>query len=78
MVVVTFALLTIIEGQIVTPLVLGQRLALNPLMVFLSVLFWFWLWGVAGALMAVPMLITLKLIGDRVEALRPIAVITQR
>jgi predicted PurR-regulated permease PerM len=78
MVVATFTLLNIIEGQIVTPLVLGQRLALNPLMVFLSVLFWFWLWGVAGALMAVPMLITLKLIGDRVEALRPIAVITQR
>nr|WP_082708974.1 AI-2E family transporter [Marinobacterium profundum] len=78
MVVATFALLTIIEGQIVTPLVLGHRLSLNPLMVFLSVLFWFWLWGVAGALMAVPMLITLKLVGDRVDALRPIAVITQR
>lgn len=78
MVVAAFTLLTIIEGQIVTPLVLGHRLSLNPLMVFLSVLFWFWLWGVAGALMAVPMLITLKLVGDRVEALRPIAVITQR
>jgi len=78
LVVGTFVLLTSLEAYVVTPLVLGQRLSLNPLAVFLSVLFWFWLWGVAGALMAVPMLITLKLIGDRVEALRPIAVIAER
>jgi predicted PurR-regulated permease PerM len=78
LVVAAFAGLTILEGQIVTPLVLGRRLALNPLVVFLSVVFWFWLWGVMGALMAVPMLITLKLIGDRVEAMRPIAVIAGR
>lgn len=68
-----FGGLTIIEGQIVTPLVLGRRLALNPLVVFLSVVFWFWLWGVMGALMAVPLLITLKLIGDHVSALQPFA-----
>ena len=74
----SFTALTVIEGQIVTPLVLGRRLALNPLVVFLSVVFWFWLWGVMGALMAVPILITLKLIGDRVEMLRPIAVIAGR
>jgi predicted PurR-regulated permease PerM len=78
LVVAAFAGLTILEGQILTPLVLGRRLALNPLVVFLSVVFWFWLWGVMGALMAVPMLITLKLIGDRVEAMRPIAVIAGR
>lgn len=74
----SFALITIIEGQIVTPLVLGQRLALNPMIVFLSVVFWFWLWGVAGALMAVPLLITFKLIGGRVPIFRPIAIIAGR
>ena len=68
LVVAVFAGLTIFEGQIVTPLLLGRRLALNPLVVFLSVIFWFWLWGVMGALMAVPMLITIKLISDRVES----------
>jgi predicted PurR-regulated permease PerM len=57
---------------------LGRRLSLNPLVVFLSVVFWFWLWGVLGALMAVPMLITLKLIGDQVKFLRPISVIAGR
>jgi len=78
LVVASFIGLTIIEGQIVTPLILGKRLALNPLVVFLSVVFLFWLWGVLGALMAVPMLITLKLIGDQVESLRPISVIAGR
>lgn len=78
LVVAGFMILTTLEGQVVTPLVLGQRLALNPLVVFLAVVFWFWLWGVAGALMAVPMLITLKLIGDRVPVLRPLAVVASR
>lgn len=78
LVVASFIGLTIIEGQIVTPLILGKRLALNPLVVFLSVVFLFWLWGVLGALMAVPILITLKLIGDQVESLRPISVIAGR
>jgi predicted PurR-regulated permease PerM len=78
LVLAAFLGLTIFEGQIVTPLVLGRQLALNPLIVFLSVLFWFWLWGIAGALMAVPILITLKLIGDRVDWLRPLAVIAGR
>jgi len=77
-VVAAFAGLTIFEGQIVTPLLLGRRLALNPLVVFLSVVFWFWLWGVVGALMAVPMLITIKLISDRVESLRAISLIAGR
>lgn len=78
LIVSAFLVLTILEGQIVTPLILGRQLALNPLVVFFSVLFWFWLWGIAGALMAVPILITLKLVGDRVKALRSISVITGR
>jgi predicted PurR-regulated permease PerM len=77
-VVAAFAGLTIFEGQIVTPLLLGRRLALNPLVVFLSVVFWFWLWGVMGALMAVPMLITIKLISDRVDSMRAISLIAGR
>ena len=78
LVVAAFAGLTIFEGQIITPLLLGRRLALNPLVVFLSVVFWYWLWGVMGALMAVPMLITIKLISDRVESMRPIGLIAGR
>lgn len=68
-----FEALTILEGQVITPLIVGRNLALNPLVVFLSVVFWFWLWGVMGALMAVPILITLKILGDNVDALKPVS-----
>src|SRR3546814_6490863 len=47
--------LTSLEGQVVTPSLLGRSLMLNPLVIFVSVLFWGWLWGVPGALMAVPL-----------------------
>jgi len=46
--------LTTIEGSLVTPMILGRRVSLNSLLVFLSVVFWGWIWGPAGALMAVP------------------------
>jgi predicted PurR-regulated permease PerM len=50
-----FVALTTIEGQIVTPTVLGQRLTLNPLAVLLALAFWAWLWGPMGAFLAVPL-----------------------
>lgn len=47
----------LVEGQFLTPSVLGHRFTLNPLTVFLSLVFWAWLWGPAGAFLAVPLLI---------------------
>lgn len=67
-----FLMLTILEGQLITPLVLGQRMALNPLFVFLAVIVWGWLWGIAGALMAVPIMTSLKVICDHVPGLEPV------
>ncbi|MFV2053903.1 AI-2E family transporter [Aliiroseovarius sp. YM-037] len=61
---------TSIEGQIVTPVILGRRLELNTVSVFVTVVFWAWLWGVAGALMAVPFLVCVKVVCDRVEGLQ--------
>jgi predicted PurR-regulated permease PerM len=52
-----FVVLNFIEGQFVTPSVLGARLALNPLAVFVTIAFWLWLWGPIGAFLAVPILI---------------------
>jgi predicted PurR-regulated permease PerM len=49
--------LTTLEGQLITPTVLGRRLTLNPLAVFLAIAFWTWLWGPLGAFLAVPLLI---------------------
>jgi predicted PurR-regulated permease PerM len=64
-----FLCLTILEGQLITPTILGQRLALSPIFVFLSVIVWGWLWGVTGALMAVPIVTSLKVICDHVPSL---------
>lgn len=60
------------EGSFVTPALLGRRLTLNPVVVFMGLIFWGWLWGVAGALLAVPILATFKIFCDHIEPLSPI------
>lgn len=62
--------LTSIEGQLVTPYLLGRRLNLNTVAVFLTVIFWGWLWGIPGALMAVPFLVCFKVICDHVTSMK--------
>lgn len=65
----TFLALTTLEGQIITPIVLGNRLALNPLVVFLSIVWWGWLWGIPGTLIAVPLMVAVKIVFDQVDGL---------
>ena len=57
---------TSIEGQFITPVILGRQLELNTVSVFVTVVFWGWLWGIAGGLLAVPFLVCLKVICDNV------------
>lgn len=64
-----FLILTVLEGQVVTPAMLGRRMALSPAIVFLSVIAWGWLWGIAGALMAVPITTSLKVVCDHLPSL---------
>lgn len=64
-----FYLLTAIEGYLITPIIVSRRLSLNPVVIILSVLFWGWMWGVAGALLAVPILVAMKTVCDRVDSL---------
>jgi predicted PurR-regulated permease PerM len=59
----------IAEGQIVTPLVLARRFTLSPLIVIVSLFFWYWLWGIPGALLSVPLLATVKIVCDRIPCL---------
>jgi predicted PurR-regulated permease PerM len=67
-----YLVLTGFEGTIITPAILGARLRLNPVAIFLGVLLWGWLWGVPGALLAVPVLTTLKVIADAYPRLMPL------
>jgi predicted PurR-regulated permease PerM len=67
---VALAAITALEGQVVTPMILGRRLALNPVVILIGLLLWGWLWGVPGALVAVPLLVSFKIIADRTPSLR--------
>jgi predicted PurR-regulated permease PerM len=69
-----FLALHAVESNLVTPWVMGRRLRLAPLSVFLSVMLWGWLWGIAGALIAVPMLLGLRTICKRSRKLKLVCV----
>ncbi|MFN8650285.1 MAG: AI-2E family transporter [Gemmatimonadales bacterium] len=58
-----------VETNFATPHLLGRRLPLNPLAIFLGFLFWWWIWGVAGAALAVPILVAIKIVADKTESL---------
>ena len=60
------------EGQFLTPMLLGRRLTLNPVVIFVALLAWGWLWGVPGILMAVPLLAAFKILCDHVPSLTPV------
>lgn len=68
-----FALLTVTASNVVLPMVLGRRLLLSPVAIFIAILVWGWLWGVIGALLAVPLLASVKIVCERIEPLNPIA-----
>ena len=55
-----FIVLHMIEANVITPLVIGHRLTINPLLILVSLSFWAWVWGTTGALLAVPLLIIFK------------------
>lgn len=76
--VLAFLALTTIEGQLVQPIVLGRRLALNPVAVFVWVLLWGWLWSVPGLLVAVPMLVALRICAEKIPSLNPVGELLSR
>ena len=71
----TYFLLTNLEGNLVTPTLIGQRMSLNPVLVFVSLVFWGWIWGIGGALLAVPMLAVLRIWFGHFEATRGLAAV---
>ena len=67
-----FLSLTVAVGTFLSPLIMGRRLTLNPVVIFLGLSFWGSLWGVPGALLAVPMLAMFKILCDHIEPLAPV------
>jgi predicted PurR-regulated permease PerM len=65
--------ITSVEGFIFTPIVFGRAARVNPVAVFIGFLFWGWLWGLWGMLLALPLLLIMRAIADRVEELSPLA-----
>jgi predicted PurR-regulated permease PerM len=74
----TFACMTIVEGNLITPLIQGRSMRLSPIAILLWLLVWGWLWGIPGALLAVPMLTCTKLICERVRGWEWFAQIVSR
>ncbi len=64
-----YLLLHLLEANLITPVLLGRRFTLNPVVIFVSLIFWTWLWGVPGALLSVPILVSVKVVCDRVPAM---------
>ena len=63
----SFVALNLIQGNLIGPMVMGHRLSLNPVAIFIGVAFWWEIWGIAGAFIAVPMLASLKIVCDHIE-----------
>lgn len=66
-------LIQFVMGNLLTPKLMGDRLNLSPVVVLISLLLWGWLWGVAGALLSVPITAVVKIICENVEALTPLS-----
>ncbi|HEX9368910.1 MAG TPA: AI-2E family transporter [Vicinamibacterales bacterium] len=64
--------ITSVEGFLLTPALMGRASRMNPVAIFLGLLFWSWIWGVWGAVLAVPMLMMIKAVSDHIEDLQPL------
>jgi predicted PurR-regulated permease PerM len=64
-----YLLIHLVEGETITPILLARRFTLNRVLVILALIFWYWMWGVPGAILAVPMLAITKIICDRIRML---------
>jgi predicted PurR-regulated permease PerM len=65
-----YFIIHLVEGEVVTPLLMARRFTINPVAVVLGLVFWYWMWGIPGAVLAVPMLAITKIICDDIPSLR--------
>jgi predicted PurR-regulated permease PerM len=70
-----FLLIDLLKGNLISPVVLGRRMPLNTVAVFISLLFWGWVWGIAGVIMAVPLTVMIQVICSHSERFRGVAIL---
>jgi predicted PurR-regulated permease PerM len=68
----SYLVLATLEGNFVTPFLLGRSLTLNPVMILIALTFWGWMWGIAGMILAVPIVASFKIFCDHMEPLAPV------
>jgi predicted PurR-regulated permease PerM len=61
---VVYYALTALEGSFLTPTILGRKLVLNPVVIFVALIFWGWMWGIPGIFLAVPIMSAVKIASD--------------
>lgn len=69
----SYLFIATIEGNLITPYVMGRSLTLNPVIILLSLTFWGWMWGIAGIILAVPILAAFKIFCAHIKEMEPIA-----
>ncbi|MFL6590199.1 MAG: AI-2E family transporter [Chthoniobacterales bacterium] len=70
---VSYLVIAVLEGNFITPVVLGRSLTLNPVLILISLAFWGWMWGISGMILAVPILATFKIFCEHIDPLAPVA-----
>ena len=68
-----YSTLAVIEGSFAYPMIVGHRLELNPVVLLIGLMIWGWIWGIPGALLAVPLMVAFKILCDHIEILSPVA-----
>ncbi len=76
--VLSYAGLSVIEGNLVTPSLVGRNLKLQPAIVFLMLIAWGWMWGVVGALLSIPITVAIKVILQKLPEYRYLSMLMQR
>ena len=77
-VVIGYGAINMVFGNVIEPILMGRRLGLSTLVVILSLLFWYWVWGPVGALLAVPLTMVVKIMLENTEDLRWVAILLDK
>lgn len=70
-----FLMIDLIKGHLISPMVLGRRMPLNTVAILLSLLFWGWVWGIVGVIIAVPLTVMIQVICSHSQRLRGVSIV---